>query len=76
MVEKGPWKIPFGTIRDIYKMSQKMQKRIPDVLLTADACNGKNGASDDSRWEKKMFPKLFQGTSLEKGAKLIFITFS
>ena len=36
--------MPFGTIIDIHKMYQKIQKKLPDVISGAGAGAGKNGA--------------------------------
>ena len=48
MVKKAPWKMPFGTIIDIHKMSQKIKKILPDIISGAGAGVGKNGAGADS----------------------------
>ena len=44
IVNNALWKMAFGTIIDIHKMYQKMQKKLPDVISGASAGAGKNGA--------------------------------
>ena len=43
IVKNALWKMPFGTIIDIHKMYQKIQKNLPDVISGASSGAGKNG---------------------------------
>ena len=45
IVNNALWEMPFGTIIDIHKMYQKIQKILPDVISGAGAGAGKNGVA-------------------------------